>query len=333
MHSTHQYRRPIFSLLFSIVSLMAINHQVLAGELLALQAHTPKILAHRGASGLWIQNSRHGVEESIQLFKKNPGMFHGIEVDIVLTKDHVPVLAHDPWVHKQLCHRRGEPASDGGLDDEVLIRALSWEALHSQFICGDRVDQDFPQAVGQAEPVVRLSEMLALVRQTPTLIVYLDTKIQPPLTLEAKHYAQAIAKDWREAGLSNPLYIEAPSAHALSFFEADPFADTGSRVKRVLAYPAFLANENWLLKGARRALYSYLFPKDALQQTDDASAQAVAMPTQVLNRASRRYLQEGNKAVIVFTPNDTQSFQAACESGVDIIITDYPTLGPCPANP
>ncbi len=61
----------------------------------------PVLFAHRAGSGLWPQNSRHAVTQFLETIA--PASNAGLELDIVLTKDMSPVLAHDPWIHKTLC--------------------------------------------------------------------------------------------------------------------------------------------------------------------------------------------------------------------------------------
>ncbi|MDH3829755.1 MAG: glycerophosphodiester phosphodiesterase family protein, partial [Desulfobacterales bacterium] len=84
---------------------------------------------------------------------KDPAQrYHGIEIDIVLTKDGPPVLSHDPWVHTTLCQTvSGEP-----IGDRTLIRDLTLAELQSQYICGGIADKDFSQVVPKGEKIMTL---------------------------------------------------------------------------------------------------------------------------------------------------------------------------------
>ncbi len=287
------------------------------------QTHTSYIFAHRASSGLWIQNSRHAVNNTIDLFATGNATFHGIEVDIVLTKDNVPVLSHDPWVHTRLCERVDQQALQ-----KTLIRHMTWDDLRRNYRCGGIQDSEFPLAVTQSSTIMRFDEFLLAIAKTPSLMVYLDIKLQPHMTASAKDYATAIFSRWRAAGLSNPLYIEGPTQDSIAAYQQFDDVDFTS----VLSYPPFYAGENWWIKGAKTALMSFIFPSRAVNTANNANAHGVATPIEVLNQAMRKKLHAAHKKVIVFTPNSAKDMLRACRAQVDIIITDYPTLGGCQAQ-
>jgi glycerophosphoryl diester phosphodiesterase len=278
------------------------------------------VFAHRASSGLWIQNSRNAVENTVQLYSNNKGMLQGIEVDIVLTKDNVPVLAHDPWVHKSLCAR-----TDKNPLKEELIKNILWEDLQRDYRCGAVVDKDFPNAKTKSETILGFDEFISIVKTTPSLIVYLDIKLQEPLTASAKDYANAIFERWDAAALANPLYVEGPNAGAISTYQQyaqNPFT-------AVLSFPPFYAKENVKVKGAVAALSALFNPSSGLQEVIKGNAQAIAVHTAVNNPTMQRKLQQAKKEVVVFTPNNRKDISKACKRGVDIVITDYPNFATC----
>jgi glycerophosphoryl diester phosphodiesterase len=281
------------------------------------------VLAHRASSGLWIQNSRNAVENTVQLYSNNKGMFQGIEVDIVLTKDNVPVLAHDPWVHKSLCVR-----TDKSPLKEELIKDILWEDLQRDYRCGAAVDKDFPNAKTKSETILGFDEFLSIVKRTPSLIVYLDIKLQEPLTASAKNYANAIFKRWDAAALANPLYVEGPNASAISSY----LQHTKNPFTAVISFPPFYAKENIKVKGAVVALTAFIHPSSGLKEVTQANAGAIAVHTAILNSTMQRKLQLAKKQVIVFTPNSRKDILKVCNSGVDMVITDYPNLARCKAQ-
>jgi glycerophosphoryl diester phosphodiesterase len=282
--------------------------------------HATHIIAHRASSGLWIQNSAHAVKNTVALFTREESRFHGIEVDIVLTKDHVPVLSHEPWVHTTLCKKVNQQPLT-----HTLIRDIIWHDLHNNFRCGGIKDTHFPLAATHAEPIMGFDEFLIAIKNTPTLIVYLDIKIQADLTATAQDYAAAIFSRWQRAGMTNPLYIETPTKESLTIFQQY----TNINFTSVLSYPPFYTGENWWIKGAKTAVMSFIFPSRAAHTALLANAHALATPIEVLNTRMRKKLQSEQKQVVVFTPNDAATFTTACEAQVDMIITDYPTLGDC----
>lgn len=280
----------------------------------------PLVFAHRGASGLWLQNSRYAVQQSQQFYRQNPNVFDGIELDVVLSKDLIPVLSHDPWIHQRLCQRR-----DGKPLGTVLLKDVNLTDLQRDYECGHIADKDFPNASAIIESVLDFGELLSMLQQTPTLAVYLDLKIEPPLTAQAGAYAQAIFSHWATFGLSNPLYIEAPTATALN--ELKRFANRPFTA--VLSYPAFRATSNATLTGAMASIRAYLQPRHAAKHAQRAGAAAIAAPTQVANKRLRQNLQAAGIKLIVFTPNTAKAFAKACRPSSHAVISDYPNLGPC----
>lgn len=282
-----------------------------------------KIIAHRASSGLWIQNSRHAVEQTVELFRQDKSKFHGIEVDIVLTKDNIPVLSHDPWVHKELASH-----IDGNDFGEVFIKDISLKELQSNYRYGGIKDKEFENAVVKTESIMSLVEFLDVVKQAPELIVFLDVKIQHPYTASSQAYAKAIFTHWEQANMSNPLYIEGPNTEAISAYQQyaqSPFT-------AVLSYPPFFVGENWIQEGAIAAFKAHAKPDKPLKKAQQANADAVVCPTIVAGDAAIAHLQREGKEVIVFTPNSPEDIHDAYCSGVDMLITDFPNLGACSPN-
>jgi glycerophosphoryl diester phosphodiesterase len=285
---------------------------------------TPLIFSHRASSGLWIQNSRNAVNNTVTLFldnkKRGDVRFHGIEVDIVLTKDNIPVLAHDPWIHKTLCRRK-----DGQALQEVLIRNITLKTLQSDYLCGGIRDTEFPQAIINEESVMSLDELFIAIKKAPDLMLYLDIKLQPPLTANTLNYAKAVMNSIEQASTLHPIFIEGPDTAAIRYYKQY----TPQKITTVLSYPPFFTDQNKWLTGAKAAIGSFFYPTDALHKAESADADAIASPTQVTNNKVQKRLQEKNKLLVIFTPNTKKDIRKACASGANIIITDFPNLGPC----
>lgn len=278
------------------------------------------ILAHRGFAGLWMQNSRNAVENTVKLFLGKNEKFHGIEIDIALTKDNVPVLAHEPWINRDLCAR-----IDGKPLTQTLIKDLLWDELKNNYLCGGAKDPQFPNAEIKPESIMNFDEFLLVIKATPHMAVYLDIKLQEPLTPSAADFAKAVFQRWDRHYMTNPLYVEGPHPDAIEAYKRHAVHP----ITHVLSYPPFYVNENWYFKGAIVAINSFFNPLNALKKVEQANAQAIAIPLAIMNQSMQRALQNAGKIVIVFTPNSKQDIAKTCESGVNILITDYPDLGPC----
>lgn len=303
--------------LFSVIVVLFAG----AGECGPLQegGQNTMVFAHRASSGLWHQNSRNAVVNSIREAREGSlrGKLHGIEVDIALTRDGVPVLSHQPWIDKSLCVR-----SDGSAVGHVLIRDVEFKELQDNYLCGGVRDPKFPTATTFSESVLGFDEFLSYLKSAPELAVYLDLKIESGITASAETYAKAVFGRWSQAEMQNKLYVEGPTAEALATYRRYakvPFT-------AVLSVPSLTHRDNWFTV-ARTALKVVLFPSDPLKRAKQADA--VASPVEVMTKAAQERLQTGGKEVVVFTLNDQKALSDACKSGIDLIITDYPNLGPC----
>jgi glycerophosphoryl diester phosphodiesterase len=115
-------------------------------------AGTPVVVAHRAGAGSFPENSRAAVLGALA------AGYRGIEVDLVLTRDLVPVLSHDPWLHATLCTRTdGTPLPER---PRTLIRDLTLEELQRNFRCGGVRDPANPDALVLAETHMTFQEML-----------------------------------------------------------------------------------------------------------------------------------------------------------------------------
>jgi glycerophosphoryl diester phosphodiesterase len=248
--------------------------------------------------------------------------YHGIEIDIVLTKDGHPVLSHDPWVHTTLC----QTASGEAIGGRILIRDLTLAELQSQFICGGVPDKDFSQVIPKAEKIMTLDEVLAALNSAPDMVLYLDVKIDSDITASAEAYARAISKRLETSRLPNRLYIEGPSAESLSAYRSAIHA----KYVAVLSYPPFSARENPVLTAIKARWFTKLRLRNPLDKALEAKAGAVAGPKQVITWAAAKESRDNGVEVVLFAPNSRKDFEKYCPWPVDMLITDYPEIGHCP---
>jgi glycerophosphoryl diester phosphodiesterase len=282
---------------------------------------SPLILAHRAGGGQWPQNSRTAVMNCIAGAKDPDRRYHGIEVDIALTRDGHPVLSHDPWVHTTLCRT----AAGGPIGRRILIRDLTLAELQSQFICGGVPDKDFPRVLPKAEKIMTLGEVLAAIKRVPEMVLYLDIKIDGDKTASAEDYARAISRLLQTTRLPNRLYIEGPAAGSLSAYRSI----IGTKFVAVLSYPPFSTNENFVYTALKARWLTKLNLSSPLDKARVAKADAVAGPKQVITWSAAKKTRDNAIAVILFAPNTQKDLDRYCAWPVDVLITDYPNLGQC----
>jgi glycerophosphoryl diester phosphodiesterase len=284
----------------------------------------PRVIAHRAGGGQWPQNSRTAVLSTIARAQAEApqSRYDGMEIDVVLTRDGIPILSHDPWVHTDLC----TTGSGATIKERILIRDKTLGQLRTEYLCGGVRDRDFPRVDPKAESIMSLDEMLDALKGAPEMALYLDVKIDGDLTARPEDYAQAIASRWQAAGLSNRLYIEGPSAESLAAYRAAMRADFVS----VLSYPAFSATENATWTVVKAGVLTRLGLRSPLKAAREAGAGAVAAPTQVMTRSAAAQVRDARLEVFLFTPNSREDLDRYCTWPVDGLITDYPDLGHCP---
>jgi glycerophosphoryl diester phosphodiesterase len=303
---------------------LAARHLSSTGPEEAKLQNSVLVIAHRAGGGQWPQNSRTAVLNCIDRAQAGTpeNRIDGLEMDIVLTKDGIPVLSHDPWVHTTLCTTAsGEP-----IHDRILIRDITLVQLQSQYLCGGVGEQDFPLVNPKAETIMTLDEVLQALKKAPQMMLYLDVKIDGDLTASAEDYAEAISKRWQAAGLPNRLYLEGPSAESLSAYRSVIQTD----FVPVLSYPAFSVKENFTWTALKARWLTKLRLRSPLAASRKAQAGAVAGPTQVITRHAAREARDNGVKVVLFTPNTREDLEKYCSWPVDVLITDYPDLGHCP---
>jgi glycerophosphoryl diester phosphodiesterase len=285
--------------------------------------HAPRVIAHRAGGGQWPQNSRTAVLNCIaRAHVDTPeSRYDGMEVDIVLTRDGIPVLSHDPWVHTDLC----TTASGAPIKERILIRDKTLVQLRAEFVCGGVPDRDHPRVKPIPESIMSLEEVLAALKKAPEMLLYLDVKIDGELTAGPKDYARAIASRWQAARLPNRLYIEGPSAESLAAYREA----MGRDFVPVLSYPAFSAAENAKWTVVKACLLTWIRLRSPLKAAREAAAAAIAAPTWVMTRSAAAQVREAGLEVFLFTPNSRKELDRYCTWPVEGLITDYPGLGHC----
>ena len=276
----------------------------------------PLVEAHRTGAGYWPENSAYGVEAALL------AGFDGIEVDLVLTRDLVPVLHHDPAVSTEHCTR-----TDGRkVPTDWLIRDIPWEELQREVRCGGAPDDAFPQALLVSEPILALDDMLGMVREhgDADTLIHLDIKQEPGLTLPPETFAEAIMGRWVEADLPHRLHVSSNLADVLQAFRREASLSRIS-VETTLIWPRFpvgastsrvaLQQEGALLAGTQ----------DYVRLAQDADVDHIALNWELADRHLAAVAQREGIGIMLWTPNDAKVLdRLARRWPVDVLITDYP---------
>lgn len=279
---------------------------------------TPLVEAHRGGAGYWPQNSRFAMQQAIR------SGLDGIEFDLVLTADGVPVLSHDPWVDTELCTLSdGSPISGDGEMGEVEIRSVDLLALQEDYLCGGVPDPEFPNALLKAESIMSFDELLLLLRNEQDVLVHIDVKYEPDHTAPPEAFAQEVLDRWYAADLPNAWYVSANLPEALHAFE-DYGRTVGREVPTSLIWPRFPPDSSDVAVALGTELRTTLGVEELVARARDARADGVALYWEL---ASRQMLMEARReglVVSLWTLNDLDLLRDASRLPVDTLITDYP---------
>lgn len=279
----------------------------------------PAVILHRAGSAHWIQNTLGAVRGALARDVK------AIEVDVVLTADGVPVLSHDPWVHDELCTR-----VDGSrIDPRVLIKDVALADLRRDFVCGGVKDRAFPEAELVPGPIATLDEVIAELRGRPGVTLYLDVKVEPPDTADAKAYAAAIFSRWRAARLPNRFLVEGPDATAVAAWRE---AAGDQEFTALLSAPPFPASSNHTTIAIVHRARTRFMPSSDVRAAREAGADGMVSPMQSLRWPTVVGAIEAGQQVIVYGPANQRTFDRYCDWPVTAIIIDDIDFGSCGAK-
>jgi glycerophosphoryl diester phosphodiesterase len=276
-------------------------------------APSPTVIAHRAGSGDWPENSRTAVFGSIQRGYK------GMEFDLTLTRDLVPVLAHDPWLSETLCTTAsGEP-----LPGRVLIQDLTLAELQAGYRCGGVVNPEAPEAQVVADTLMTFDEVLDALADAPEMLVHLDLKCEPGLTPSPEAFAEQIMGRWHARKLPNPMYVDSGLPEVLEAFRAR------GPVTTTLSWPWFPAGSNAASIVLGHEMLARLGLDDMVAAARRAGSNGIVIPYQLADRHQVEQARRQGLKVQLFSPNTAELLAYFCEWPVDVLITDFPQEAPC----
>ena len=281
------------------------------------------VQGHRGARGLRPENTLVGFEEALRLGVTT------LELDLGVTADGAVVVAHDPFIHPDLCTwPDGDPIEE---ERGPLLRDLRLEEVR-EFDCGAlNPDPDrFPEPPRENQPGARiptLAEVFDLVRQRSDQNVRFNIEIKSVPgsddTIELDEFVATVIDVVRKYDMVERTTIQAFDWRAL---EIADFID--SRLRMSALFAGDTLGGEWhagLERQPGETISELLGRLDA--QIDDFSPNW----RELFDRADRpadgiaAFRSKGMR-VVPWTVNDPSAMERLIELGVDGIITDRPDL-------
>lgn len=151
------------------------------------------VQAHRGGRGHWTEESALAFENALKLGVST------LELDVVLTKDGVPAVWHDPVLLAEKCSSRvGE-----------VVHELTWAELR-EVECA-KLLPDFPHAeVAAGNRILHLAEVFEIA-QGYDVHFNIETKIEadkPCLSAEPKAFVDAILREVYAANVAERVMVQ-----------------------------------------------------------------------------------------------------------------------------
>jgi len=257
---------------------------------------TTEIQGHRGARGLWPENSMIGFLNTMDLGVSI------LEMDVVLSKDHKVVVSHDPFFNPAICiYSNGQKIEEG---ETISLYKMNYAEIEL-YDCGSIANPRFPQqqAIKVNKPLL-LEVIKTCIAKNPEVRFNIEIKSQPEWRGEYQpesiaEYVDAVMKDLSELPYSQ---------YNLQSFDTAILLDLASRYPQVRL--SYLVEEQELTPNIARDLGIELY--------------AISPDYNLLNAELVAEYQKQGLKVIPWTVNELEDMKKLMAWGVDGIITDYP---------
>ena len=241
--------------------------------------NTPLIVGHRGASAVAPENTMAAFREAIAVGAD------GIEFDVRLTRDGVPVVIHDSTLRRT-----------GGLPHRIAD--LTWSEL-AKVDVGSWFSKSFAN-----ETIPSLKELFTLF-QSNNSSLYLEMKCDSPS--EYAPLAAACCRLVAEHGLKERVMIECFQLPALNIVrEIDSDIRTVALFEPSISSPSLLSDQSIVNKAV------------------GAGAVALALHHRLARKSLVQKAKDAGMHVAVWTVDDPAWVERARTIGIDALITNDP---------
>ncbi|MDO4760591.1 MAG: glycerophosphodiester phosphodiesterase family protein [Corynebacterium sp.] len=252
--------------------------------------------SHRGGRGQWTEESAVAFQHSLDMGVST------LELDIVLTKDNVPAVWHDPVLLAEKCDSRvGE-----------LVHDLTFAQLQ-QVECAKRLP-DFPDAqVVANNRIIPLSEVFELA-QGYDVHFNIETKIEadrPEICATPQEFVDAILETVFAYGVQEKVMIQS--------FDWRTFPLISARDPKIPLVA--LWDETTWYPGTAWGPYTPNIIDAALTH----NISVLSPDFKLVDAALIAEAHAHGLRVVPWTVNEEKDFERLIDLGVDGIITDYPS--------
>ncbi|HWF88630.1 MAG TPA: glycerophosphodiester phosphodiesterase family protein [Pyrinomonadaceae bacterium] len=241
----------------------------------------PLIIGHRGASAVAPENTMAAFRETLAVGAD------GIEFDVRLTRDGVPVVIHDSTLRRT-----------GRLPDRVAD--LTWAEIKKVDV-GSWFAPSFAN-----ETVPNLAELFTLF-QSNNSTLYLEMKSESPS--EQRALVQACVRAIDEHAFQERVIVECFQLPALKIVsEIEPEIKTVALFEPSFTNPGVLSDQR------------------IISQAKDVGASALALHHRLARESLVRKAKDAGLHVAVWTVDDPAWIERARTMGIDALITNNPAV-------
>ena len=280
---------------------------VLLGSILLMNCTRPvrtlDLQGHRGARGLFPENSLLGFEKALEIPEVST-----LELDLCVTADDQLIVSHEPWLNEYICTIID--SSSGGIDYNLY--KMTYDSIQ-QFDCGSKGHPDFPKQQLATAKKPLLKELFAMIDEKglrwPNFNIEIKAhrKGDDVYHPKPKKFAALVVEALNEL---NQAY---PEAEVLNKVSVQSFDLRVLREVRKTALPVKLSLITEKTANPAKEMDALGFPVDIYSPSYEL------VTPELISWCHFRQI-----AVIPWTINDLEEMQTLVDMGVDGIISDYP---------
>ena len=280
---------------------------VLIGSILLMNCTRPErtldLQGHRGARGLFPENSLLGFEKALEIPEVST-----LELDLCVTADHRLIVSHEPWLNAQICTITD--SSSGGI--AYNLYKMTYDSIQ-QFDCGSKEHPDFPERQLASANKPLLKELFAMIDDKglrwPNFNIEIKSRRKGDHEYHPgpKKFAALVVETLNEL---NQAY---PEAEVLNKVSVQSFDLRVLREVRKTALPVKLSLITEKAANPAKEMDALGFPVDIYSPSYEL------VTPELISWCHFRQI-----AVIPWTINDLEEMQNLVDMGVDGVISDYP---------
>lgn len=251
---------------------------------------------HRGARGEYTEESRQAFEHALETGVDT------LELDVVMTADHVPAVWHDPIIEAEKC---------SGDYVGKAVRTLTFEQLQT-LDCGKQLS-DFPDAnVVKGNKILKLDDVFELAKDHKVRF-NIETKIEaekPKLSAPPQEFVDAIVASADQFDRRDDIMIQS--------FDWSSLELVPEGIERVALYDAttFTPDSAWLGSAS--------YDDGVVAAAKSIGADVLSPDYELVDQTLVDESHAAGMKIIPWTVNDVEAARSLKKLGCDGVITDYP---------